>query len=85
MRKLKRFGRRPRRKSLHEETKTDNSDESDKHVLEEQSKSSEEVKIENMSDEDVIERVKRESAVETPSDKTVNERSANWNHPSYPG
>ena len=78
LRKLKRFGRRPRRKSFHQELEN-SEDESEENLLEKQKT------VEIKSDDEVIERIKRESEVSKPDQKTVNERSANWNHPSNPG
>ena len=65
LRKLKRFGRRPRRKSLDKATNHNK-----------------EANIENRSDDVLNVRVRRESKNSKQVEKTVEERSANWNYPS---
>ena len=72
-RKLKRFGRRPRRKSLDKET---NHSEKENIKIE--------INAENKNDDAIKERVRRESENSKHIEKTVKERSANWNHPSPP-
>ena len=73
LRKLKRFGRRPRRKSLNKET---NHSEKENIKIE--------MNGENKNDDAIKERVRRESENSKHIEKNVKERSANWNHPSPP-
>ena len=71
LRKLRRFGRRPRRKSLDEETNHS-----------EMEKFKNEMNIKNKNDDEMKERVRRESENSKQVEKAVKERSANWNYPS---